>query len=278
MPMPIHDWTRVSAGTFHDFHTAWIAELRRALNADLLPDAYYVMAEQVAGQVIPDVLTLQDMSGGPTAGGGLAGDGPGWADGDDDQSGTGGTGGGLAVATAPPPMAVRDTVTEAMLLAARRRRLVIRHTTGDRIVALLEIVSPGNKEKRAGVEAFVDKAVGALDEGYHLLVLDLLPPTAADPGGMHGVLWRRLGGRYDPPADKPLALAAYTVGGPDAAGRDVGGGAVTCYVEPTAAGTLLIDMPLFFAPGRYVNVPLEATYLAAYAGVPKRWRRVIEGG
>ena len=28
--MPIHDWTRVKAGTFHDFHLAWIAEMRKA--------------------------------------------------------------------------------------------------------------------------------------------------------------------------------------------------------------------------------------------------------
>ena len=61
--MAIHDWTRVTAGTFHDFHGAWISELRRALNGGLLPQDYYAMAEQVAGQTIPDVLTLQDVEG-----------------------------------------------------------------------------------------------------------------------------------------------------------------------------------------------------------------------
>lgn len=35
--MPIHDWTRVTAGTWHDFHLAWIAELRNVLNGGLLP-------------------------------------------------------------------------------------------------------------------------------------------------------------------------------------------------------------------------------------------------
>jgi hypothetical protein len=57
--MPVHDWNRVTAGTFHDFHLAWIAELRRALNGGLLPRGYYALAEQVAGEIIPDVLTLQ---------------------------------------------------------------------------------------------------------------------------------------------------------------------------------------------------------------------------
>lgn len=27
--MGVHDWTRVDAGTFHDFHTCWIAHLKK---------------------------------------------------------------------------------------------------------------------------------------------------------------------------------------------------------------------------------------------------------
>ena len=38
----------------------------------------------------------------------------------------------------------------------------------------------------------------------------------------------------------------------------------------------LIDMPLFLTPERYVNVPLEATYSAAYRGVPKKWKAILE--
>src|SRR6266478_2118611 len=57
--MPVHDWTRVNAGTFHDFHSAWIIHLKEALNDGLLPEGYYAMAEQHAGRVIADVLTLQ---------------------------------------------------------------------------------------------------------------------------------------------------------------------------------------------------------------------------
>src|SRR4051794_18372036 len=57
--MPIHDWTRVEAGIFHDFHLGWIAEIRRVLNHGLLPPDYYALAEQIAGGLGPDVLTLQ---------------------------------------------------------------------------------------------------------------------------------------------------------------------------------------------------------------------------
>jgi len=38
----------------------------------------------------------------------------------------------------------------------------------------------------------------------------------------------------------------------------------------------LIEMPLFLEPEIYINVPLEETYVAAYRGVPQRWKRVLE--
>ena len=61
--MAAHNWSRIFAGAFHDFHLAWIAELRNVLNSGLLPPAYYALAEQVAGPAIPDVLTLKSANG-----------------------------------------------------------------------------------------------------------------------------------------------------------------------------------------------------------------------
>ena len=51
--MPIHDWTRVSAGTFHAFHLSWISEIQEALNSGLLPADYYAQAEQTGGPMGP---------------------------------------------------------------------------------------------------------------------------------------------------------------------------------------------------------------------------------
>src|SRR3954464_4229624 len=84
--MPIHDWTRVPAGTWHDFHLAWTAEIRNALNDGLLPPEYYAQAEQIAGPLGPDVLALQAPE---SAGNGHAG-------------AVASSGGGVAVAVAPP--------------------------------------------------------------------------------------------------------------------------------------------------------------------------------
>src|SRR5262245_40292408 len=72
--MPVHDWTRVSDATFHDFHYSWVLEIKRALQRGLLPNGYYVMAEQFGGDLgAPDVLTLQAVGSKPEPEGSLAG-------------------------------------------------------------------------------------------------------------------------------------------------------------------------------------------------------------
>lgn len=43
--MPIHDWTRVAAGIFHDIHHDWIFTIKHALNQGVLPPDYYALAE-----------------------------------------------------------------------------------------------------------------------------------------------------------------------------------------------------------------------------------------
>ena len=253
--MPIHDWTRVRQATFHDFHSSWITHIKESLNGGVLPKAFYALAEQPADDVWPDVLALETASNGDEP---LSPPSFSEADGE----------GGVAVAECAPNVSLTMT-TEANLMTYKQKRLAIHHASGDRIVALLEIVSPGNKSHAGTVARFVRKAVDAMFQGYHLLVLDLLPPSPYDPQGIHGAIWHDLTGPgddpYEAPSDKPLTLVSYEA-------RP----ALTAFVEPTAVATALVDMPLFFDVGMYVNVPLESTYMEAWRGVPERWRRVIE--
>jgi len=51
---------------------------------------------------------------------------------------------------------------------------------------------------------------------------------------------------------------------------------VRAFVVTVAVGDELPDMPLFLDPGACVNVPLEATYRAAFAALPRRWQVVLE--
>jgi hypothetical protein len=249
--MPVHDWTQVEAGVFHSFHTTWIGQINNALNGGVLPEGYYALAEQHMGMGVADVLTLHASAAGPTA----------------VPTSSPGDVGGIAVAAAPPLVQRKQTADFGPL--GRRRSIAIRHVSGHRLVALLEILSPANKDRMASIHEFTDKAAEALHVGVHLLVIDLFPPGKFDPAGMHGVMWEQIapdGEPYDLPAGASLTLASY------AARRSN----VDIYLEHLAVGAVLKDMPLFLSADRYVNVPLEETYMAAYRGVPAIWRQALE--
>jgi hypothetical protein len=249
--MPVHDWTRVEAGIFHAFHHDWITELARALNRGVLPADYYALPEQFAAGFGPDVLTLQ-------------GSGDDNGDGGAEPSGAPPAAGTAVRVAAPRPQPTAET--DMAFYRRKQKVIAVRHVSGDRIVAIVEIVSPGNKAARNPLRAFVRKAAELLDNDIHLLIIDLFPPGKRDPDGIHSEIWQEIAGQeYTPPPDKPLTLASYETGN-----------AVRAYVVHLAVGEALTDMPLFLEPGQDVTVPLEATYNAAFAEVPRRWRRVLE--
>src|SRR5436305_14967643 len=58
-PMSVHDWTRVDAGTYHDFHQDWTIEIRRTLNRGILPPGYKAMTDLKVEGTEPDVAALK---------------------------------------------------------------------------------------------------------------------------------------------------------------------------------------------------------------------------
>jgi hypothetical protein len=246
--MPIHDWTRVGAGTFHAFHTRWITHLSDALNKGILPPGYYSDPEQHMGRKIADVLTFRASDPDPVK---------------PVPSPAEGT--ALAVAEAPPR--VSRTCTLVPSATALRRTLTIRHTGGHRIVALVEILSPGNKAGADDIERFVRNAKEAIGAGIHLAVIDLLPAGDYDPDGIHAEIVSALcGDRYELPEGEPLTFVSYSAGSP-----------VIAYLQHPVVGEPVLELPLFLTVERYVNLPLESTYDTAWSGVPAFWREVIEG-
>lgn len=251
--MPMHDWTRVSTGTFHAFHNGWITHLQERLNEGVLPSPYYALGEQRVGDITPDILALrasedsfEERSGGTAS---------------YDENGL------VAVAVAPPRVQIaQKALDDLAYYLSKQRTVVIRRVSGDRVVALIEIVSPANKHTRQTLEQFADKVIAALREGIHVLIIDPFPPTANDPDGIHGYIWHRLlAGSYHAPPEQPLTLVSYSADQP-----------LWAYVEPLHVADSLVAMPLFLTRGHYINVPLEETYQETWAGVPQRWQRVIE--
>jgi hypothetical protein len=229
--MPIHDWTRVSSGGFHTFHQDWTIEICRTFT------------ELKVEGLEPDVTSIR-ATGLPTPG-------------------------GPAIADPPRDRQVARIESDSATYARKANRITVRHEFGA-VVAVIEVVSPGNKDSRHGIRAFTEKVLQFLRAGVNLLVIDLFPPGPRDPAGIHQVIWENLtDGPFEPrPPDKPLTVASYD------AGNDL-----IAFVDPVAVGDVLPDAPLFLAPGWHVKVPLERTYSASWDVTPEPIReRVASDG
>lgn len=153
------------------------------------------------------------------------------------------------------------------IYAGRANRIAIKHHLG-RTVAVLELLSPGNKDSRAAVRNFVEKTIDFLRLGVHVSLVDLFPPTPRDPLGMHKLIWDEISDEpFAFPAGKDRLVASYETGAEKAA-----------YVEPLAVGDVLPDMALFLAEGVHVKVPLEPTYQTAWEACPEALREAVETG
>jgi hypothetical protein len=242
--MPIHDWTRVDAGLFHAFHHDWVTVLARALNKGVLPPDYFALPEQSIRGPVPDVLTLNVS---PTRGESI------------------GTASGLAVATVPPRARLVRRAEDAIYVR-KADRIAVRHRHGQ-VVAVVEIVSPGNKASKNALRTFVETTSNLIAQSVHLLVIDLFPPSKRDPQGIHKAIWDEFVEEdFELPADQVLTVAAYDAGPPPAA-----------YVEFVAVGDSLPDMPLFLKPEFYVRAPLEETYWTTWDDFfPAPMKRLLE--
>lgn len=208
--MAIHDWTRVDANLFHDFHQDWTVEICRSLNAGRLPPGYMALVGQ-------------------------------------------------------QPQARFVVEQEEDNLVRRANSIRIQHRHGE-VVAVLEIVSPGNKSSVTALRSFVRKAADLIGQGIHLLIVDLFPPSSRDPQGIHKAIWDEIAERpFALPEDKQLTAAAYRASP-----------VRTAYVEPMAVGDALPSLPIFLTDDEYIPAPLEETYQASWAALPGEIREMLQ--
>ena len=244
--MPVHDWTRVYSGMFHDFHQSWSIRIKDALNFSGLPKGMTALVEQKMGSKEPDILTVDQ-----------------WAPRDDDAAYSG----GLATLAPPATRIVRKSSKE--FYSDLANRIVVKHRLG-RTVAVIELVSPGNKDSKRALKEFLEKSLQFISVGIHLLVVDLFPPTKRDPNGVHRLIWDEFEEEdelFEFPEGKDRILASYYAGREKAA-----------YVEPIAVGDAMPNMPLFLSDSYHVPVPLEATYQTTWSMLPKDMQEYVTTG
>lgn len=247
--MPIHNWTAVNPAFFHDFHFGWVSEICRTLNHGILPAGCYALSQHQFS-----VDTMTDAPTDPICSNDIDGEFPAI--------------GGVSASEFPPKASYHFHAYSEYLTNS----IAVRHESLDQVIAMIEIISPHNKDTSKHLKKLVDKIQACMRSGIHVLLIDLIASNKLNPDGIHPVIWDDISGYVRPepdsfhlPGEKVLTLASYLASGmPEA------------FVEPVGLDGHLPDMPLFLTADRYVNIPLGTTYQAAFQRIAEYCQQVVE--
>lgn len=219
---------------WESFHTTWASALADQLNRDLLPAGFIALEQVHAGAAIEiDVATCTEES-------------PAHRNGSGD--------------TATLPRTVWLPATPPLQLPAEfppSCTVEICTTEGGRtLVAALELVSPGNKDRADQRRLFAAKCATYLSKGIGTIVVDVV---TSRHGNLHNELLELLGwdARYLLPGNPALYAVSYR---PLHAAT---GGRIDTWPLPLAIGQPLPTLPLSLAADHCVPVDLEAAYREA---------------
>ena len=230
--MPLLDHFRPPVHPRHrweSFHSNWATRIADALN-DALPEDYLAVEyTHSANNLEIDVATYQ--AGGPTAEGN----------------------GHTAVLTWRPAAAA---VTIPAAFPDNFEVRVFERVGGMNLVAAIELVSPGNKDRPQEVQAFVSKVAGYLYQGVAVIVLDIVTIRRAN---LHNATMAFMGA----PASSHLAADPQLYG---VAYRPVlrdGRPEIDQWPATFGVGDPLPTLPLRLVGDSFVPVDFEAAYTEA---------------
>jgi hypothetical protein len=218
--------------SWEGFHGLWAAALVEQLNEEVLGEEYYAdMQVHVGSQVEVDVATLEESSRGGPAGAAATAIAPAWAP---------------PATTLVLPTVFPDDIEVQVLHTA----------AGTTLVAAIELVSPGNKDRPEARRAFAAKCVSYLTRGVGLIVVDIVTNRLAN---LHNDVVAMLG-QGDPfllPPGAATYAAAYRPS------RRPTGDQIELWPKTLAPGESLPVLPLGLRNAGVVPVDLEAAYTEA---------------
>ena len=220
--MPLHHWPNPRV-PWRSFHNHWIVRLVEYLNQGILPDGFQARPTEFIVGIEPDILLLQQADN-PTSNG--------------------------------PQPALREATTTAVLPPPADHPIVGIYSAYDtsRLVAVIEIVSPGNKDRPEATRAFVEKVIFLLQDGVHVMVIDVI---SLPQQPIRQPLLERLG-LADVAPDPGLWLSSYCTILEDSPHPHF---TIKEWASPTPLNTSLPTLPLFLqSDQQYVMVDLEQTY------------------
>lgn len=213
---------------WHSFHNAWATYISSRLN-ELLPAGWFAEPNVQFGVEVDVAAFSEDGERRPA-------DFPTWT--------PPAPGGSI-------PVALSDALVEVS---------VFRRGGGPELAAVVEIISPANKDRPAQREALVSKCAAHLQSGVGLVLVDVVTGRRAD---LHGDLLARVSGG---PAREAVPLTdskSETAGLFSASYRPVmreGATVLDWWREALSLGMELPTMPLWLPGGMCLPLELGATY------------------
>jgi hypothetical protein len=215
---------------WESFHTTWASALADRLNQGVLPPGYIALEQVHPGAALEiDVATFTDPAASPSANGGTATiPRTVWTP---------------AIAPLVIPVAFPPSATVEVLSTEGGRTLV----------AAIELVSPGNKDRSTKRRLFAAKCATYLSRGVGLVVLDVVTSRQAN---LHNELAELL--QLDAAFRMPAGQSLYTVAYRPLRSDDVE--KVECWPTPLVVGQPLPTVPFSLGADWCVPVDLEESY------------------
>ncbi|MFL5339345.1 MAG: DUF4058 family protein [Gemmataceae bacterium] len=223
------------------FHAGWAYEMARAFNRRTRGQRYFAEPQvTVTGGIEIDVANFES------------------AEGENGETSTSGNG---AVAVAAPAWAPPKTaLVMATTLPDDIEVQIYKEEGGARLVAAIELVSPGNKDRPESRRDFVAKCSAYLQRGIGLVIVDVVTDRHAN---LHNELVRFLGqaDSLEMSPEAPIYVVSYRT----QANRGVSQTEIWPYA--LAVGQGLPVVPLSLRDGPTLPLELESTYTEARTGL-----------
>ncbi len=217
------------------FHGWWAAAIAGRLNEHLLPPEYFAEFQVTVGTRIEvDVATFAEHAvPGATPANGAS------------------TAVQTQVWTPPRPVAVMPALFPDAIEVQ-----VFSNLAGPTLVAAIELVSPGNKDRQEARQAFAAKCATYLQQGIGLMVVDIVTSRHAN---LHDDLMALLGhsAGFTFPTPTPLYATAYRPAHREERNE------IDLWRESLTAGEVLPTLPLAVRGLGCLPIDLESTYMEA---------------
>jgi hypothetical protein len=221
---PVRNW--------ESFHAVWSTAIVENLNETLLPENYFAETQvHLGGRVEVDVASFEEN-------GGLSSD----------------RNGGIATKAWAPPA---PAMTMPAIFPDEVEIQVFQSSGGATLVAALELISPGNKDRPEARRAFAAKCMSYLQSGVGLIIIDAVTDRLAN---LHDEIVRLMqqADTFRFPDASPLYAVSYRP-----SRREQGGDTIDMWPKALQLGKPLPTMPLALANGPVLPLDLEATYMEA---------------